>query len=156
MAILNVMFTTFGARAGRRVACLLIEHCLIADTLTSKHGVYKVETIGDAYLACTGVVTRKKGHDFDLGLLISRCFSLLKIASLPKRSAMRAGFPGVDALLPHARQPAAADSRTHWLPLGTRHRGRRRLENATVRFIDCVMESLSCDVCTDTTCSVRR
>ena len=37
VAILNVMFSTF-------------------DALTTLHSVYKVETIGDAYLACTGVV----------------------------------------------------------------------------------------------------
>ena len=43
VAILNVMFSTF-------------------DALTTKHGVYKVETIGDAYLACSGVVDRREGH----------------------------------------------------------------------------------------------
>jgi len=39
VAILNVMFSCF-------------------DALTTKHHVYKVETIGDAYLACNGVVHR--------------------------------------------------------------------------------------------------
>jgi class 3 adenylate cyclase len=39
VAILNVVFSTF-------------------DVLTSMHQVYKVETIGDAYMACSGVVTR--------------------------------------------------------------------------------------------------
>ena len=43
VAILNVMFSTF-------------------DALTTKHGVYKVETIGDAYLACSGVVDRRADH----------------------------------------------------------------------------------------------
>jgi hypothetical protein len=41
VAILNLMFGSF-------------------DTLTTRHKVYKVETIGDAYLACTGVVPVKK------------------------------------------------------------------------------------------------
>lgn len=47
VAILNVMFSTF-------------------DALTTKHNVYKVETIGDAYLACSGVVQRGPTQTEDL------------------------------------------------------------------------------------------
>lgn len=32
------------------------------DILTDKHKVYKVETIGDCYFACTGVVQRQEDH----------------------------------------------------------------------------------------------
>jgi class 3 adenylate cyclase len=32
------------------------------DTLMVIHGVYKVETIGDAYVACSGVVDRSEWH----------------------------------------------------------------------------------------------
>lgn len=41
VAILNVMFNTF-------------------DALTHRYGIYKVETIGDAYLACNGVIEQNK------------------------------------------------------------------------------------------------
>ena len=47
VAILNVMFSTF-------------------DALTTKHNVYKVETIGDAYLACSNVVHRSPSATEDL------------------------------------------------------------------------------------------
>jgi len=47
VAILNVMFST-------------------ADALSTKHGIYKVETIGDAYLACSGVVSRNATQTEDL------------------------------------------------------------------------------------------
>ena len=43
VAILNVMFASF-------------------DMLATKHGVYKVETIGDAYVACTNVVELSRDH----------------------------------------------------------------------------------------------
>ena len=42
VAILNIVFSTF-------------------DALTTRHKVYKVETIGDAYLACSGVVQPASG-----------------------------------------------------------------------------------------------
>jgi class 3 adenylate cyclase len=50
VAILNVMFSTF-------------------DQITVKHNVYKVETIGDAYLACTGVTAdiANASHTHNLG-----------------------------------------------------------------------------------------
>jgi hypothetical protein len=47
VAYLNIMFSTF-------------------DALTTKHRVYKVETIGDAYLACSGVVSNHPCHTVDL------------------------------------------------------------------------------------------
>lgn len=47
VAILNVIFSAF-------------------DQLTTVHNVYKVETIGDAYMACTGVVIQKEHHQRDL------------------------------------------------------------------------------------------
>ena len=47
VAYLNIMFSTF-------------------DALTTKHRVYKVETIGDAYLACSGVVSKHACHTVDL------------------------------------------------------------------------------------------
>jgi class 3 adenylate cyclase len=43
VAVLNVMFSIF-------------------DTLSQKHLVYKVETIGDAYVACTNVVLQRDDH----------------------------------------------------------------------------------------------
>jgi class 3 adenylate cyclase len=46
VAILNVVFSTF-------------------DSLTTKYNVYKVETIGDAYLACSGIVDQHPKHTHD-------------------------------------------------------------------------------------------
>ncbi len=36
------------------------------DSLSTKHNIYKVETIGDAYLACSGVVSRCATQTEDL------------------------------------------------------------------------------------------
>jgi class 3 adenylate cyclase len=47
VALLNIMFNHF-------------------DKLTTAHRVYKVETIGDAYFACSGVVNQQSFHTVTL------------------------------------------------------------------------------------------
>ena len=62
VAILNVLFSSF-------------------DAMTDKYMVYKVETIGDAYLACSGVVEEHADHTkllVDCGLAMRRVTRLFR------------------------------------------------------------------------------
>ena len=62
VAILNVLFSSF-------------------DAMTDKYHVYKVETIGDAYLACSGVVEERDDHTkllVECGLAMRRVTRLFR------------------------------------------------------------------------------
>ena len=62
VAILNVLFSSF-------------------DAMTDKYHVYKVETIGDAYLACSGVVEERADHTkllVECGLAMRRATRLFQ------------------------------------------------------------------------------
>ena len=79
VAILNVLFSSF-------------------DAMTDKYHVYKVETIGDAYLACSGVVEEREDHTkmlVECGLAmrrVTRLFQTPDHAPIVVRVGIHTGF----------------------------------------------------------------
>jgi len=56
-------FTTLAARLGpRRIVALLDDLFTAFDELAARHGVEKIKTIGDAYMAVAGVPTPRRDH----------------------------------------------------------------------------------------------
>ena len=56
-------FTALAARLGPRRVVALLDHLFSAfDDLAARHGVEKIKTIGDAYMAVAGVPTPRKDH----------------------------------------------------------------------------------------------